>query len=99
MMKTYNVKLYNNSPELDLREKKTDIIDALHFLSVIDRSQRDVTYAKLISIDQHSMVIEVEESNDNWHKKFGKIMKRQGMENYCNPLDENSLFNWILVSK
>ena len=91
-MKTYNVKLYNKSPELDLSKKETDISNVLNYFAVINKYQKDVTYAKLISIDQHSMVIEVEESDTNWHKTFGKTLANNfGMRDFCDLLDKSRL--------
>jgi hypothetical protein len=100
LLKTYQVSLYNKSTELDLRKKKTDIVNVLNYLSVINRSQKDVTYAKLISIEQHSMVIEVGESETNWHKTFGKTLASNfGMRDFCDPMDKSRLFKWNLRYK
>ena len=61
-MKLYYVELYNKSLELNLKQKKDDITSILDYLGNIDKTQKDVKYAKLVSINQHFMMVETIET-------------------------------------
>ncbi len=93
-MRTYYVSLYNRDEKLDLRSKKREMKEVLDYLSK-SKEQKDVSKAEIISIEQHSMQIEVEETGKNWHKRFGNILANNfGMREFCHQNDSSRLFKW-----
>jgi hypothetical protein len=93
-MRKYAVTLHNQSELLDLRNKKKEIREVLDYLS-FGKNEREIKQLKLISIEKKIIQLEVEETNNNWHKRFGKILANNfGMRNFCDPNDQSRLFKW-----
>ena len=93
-MRRYYVTLYNQSDHLDLRKKKREIKEVLDYLA-FDKNQKDVENVNIISVEKLSIEIEVDETDNNWHKRFGKILANNfGMREFCDPFDTSRLFKW-----
>lgn len=93
-MRKYYVSLHNQSEHLDLRKKKNEIKEVIEYLS-FDRNQRDIKKVSIISIEKRIIELEVEETDNNWHKRFGKILANNfGMREFCDPNDPSRLFKW-----
>ncbi|MCD4769882.1 MAG: hypothetical protein K8R35_06930 [Bacteroidales bacterium] len=90
----YYITLYNKSDKLDLRKKKTAIKEVLEYL-VFDKNQKDFKSASILTIEKNYLELEVDETDNNWHMRFGKILANNfGMREFCDPCDSSRLFKW-----
>lgn len=88
----YEVTLINLSPYLDLRTGSEKIASVIR--ETLDL-RPEVTRCDVVRIDQHSMVLSVEETGWFWHGVIGrKIANDPRMRHYCSPEHLSQMFRW-----
>lgn len=93
-MKTYHLTLYNRSMISKLKAKE-NVLKLVLKNFVNDKSIPDVTSAKIKDINDSGIIMEVDESGDSWHKKFGKMLANEYlMREYCDQNNPSRLFKW-----
>lgn len=100
MKKIYSLHLINQDKDLNLLERSFEIKLAVQDIlngGVNKKSYKNVTYIKILSINKHSLDLEVLETDTKWHKAIGNILaNKYSMRPYCNPKNEHEMFKWIL---
>lgn len=88
----YDVTLINRSPQLDLRIESGKIASVIR--ETLDL-RPEVTRCDVVQIDQHGMVLSVEETGTFWHGVIGrKIANDHGMRLYRSPEHLSQMFHW-----
>lgn len=100
-MTRYCLQLINRNRTLDLRAKRSDIENVLRFIhngGCSGRAFASLEKYKKPQINQHDIVIEVNESSNRWHPFVGFFLaNRCGMRTYCAPMNKSRMFKWIKV--
>jgi hypothetical protein len=95
----YRLELRNPNSQLDLSSKQQAIEEVFRFIYNGGSSGRAFvalqTY-RIVKILRRTIVIEVCESSNPWHRFVGKFLaNRFGMRAFCDPKDKTRMFNWV----